>query len=67
MMPIYSTLPISHGMDRLHMDSPLPCLQPPRTQRLSLGTFNIRDGRGFGLAQAIRAALIGRFDLLILM
>ena len=40
--------------------------RPPRPQGLSIRTFNIRNGRGFGLTQAIRAVHIGGLDLMIL-
>ena len=43
-----------------------PRLRPPRPQGLSLGTFNICNGRGSGLFQAIRAVQIGGFDLTVL-
>ena len=33
---------------------------------LSLGNLNIRDGQGYGLAQAIQEVQIGGFDLSIL-
>ena len=38
----------------------------PQPQGLSLGNYHICDRRGSGIAQAIRAARIGRFDLMIL-
>ena len=39
---------------------------PPQPQGLSLGNYHIHDGWGSGIAQAIRAARIGGFDLMIL-
>ena len=39
---------------------------PPRPHGLSLGTYNIRNGRGFGLAQDIRAVHLGIFNVMLL-
>ena len=38
----------------------------PHPQGLSIRTFRICNGQGFGLAQAIRVTWIGGFDLMIL-
>ena len=57
---------IHHGGDRLHSAAPPPCRRPPRPQILSIRTFNICDGRGFKLAQAIWEVQIGSFKLMIL-
>ena len=65
-MPMYATQLVSHGGDRLQMAPPPPHRWPPRPQGLYLSTFNICDVRGYGLTQAIWAAKIGGFDLIIL-
>ena len=44
----------------------LPFQRPSHPRGLSLRTFNIFDGRIFRLAQAIRMARIGSFNLMIL-
>ena len=66
-MPICITQLISHGRDWLHTAPTLPLWWPMRPRWLFLRTLNLRDGRGSGLAQAIRAVYIGVFDLMILM
>ena len=60
------TLPLPHFRDRLHTVPSPPRHNPLRPRRLKLGTYNIRDGQGFGLAQAIRAVQLGNFGVLIL-
>ena len=61
---MYLTRLIRHGRDCLHMVAP-PC-RSLRPRRLYLGNYRIRNGRGSGIAQAIRVARIGGFDLMIL-
>ena len=65
-MPLTFSRPIPYGADRLHtaMSTPLRC--PQRTPGLAIGTLNIQDGWGFGLAQAIRAVERGGFDMMLL-
>ena len=65
-MPICFTHPLHHGMKRLHTAPLSLCLRTPRLQGLSLGTYNIRDTRGFGLAQANWAVYIGNFNVMLL-
>ena len=64
---MYVNQQTSHGGERIHTATPPPCRQPPRPQGLSLGNFNICNGRGSRLAQAIQAEWIGGFGLMILM
>ena len=40
--------------------------RPRCAPRLAIGTLNIRDGRDFGLAQAIRVLVCGGFDVMLL-
>ena len=63
-MPMYVNQQTSHGGERIHTATPPPCRQPPRPQGLSLGNFNICNGRGSRLAQAIQVVHIGGFDLM---
>ena len=65
-MTIYFIQPISHGGDCLNTVPPQPCHCPTRPQVLYPGVFNIRNIWGFGFAQAIWAAQIGGFDLMVL-
>ena len=53
-------------MDHLHMDPTPLRIYPPHPQVLSLRNFNICNGWGFGIAQAIQAVQIGGFDPMIL-
>ena len=57
--------PRTHGANRLHMAPPLRRC-PPLPPGLSIGMLNVRDGQGFGLAQAIRAVDLRCFDVMIL-
>ena len=65
-MPISFTQPIFHGGDCLYLEALPMRSHIPLPQGLSIRTYNIRDSRGFGLAQAIRAVQIGIFDLTVL-
>ena len=65
-MPINFSRPIPHGANRLHTASPLPRRRPRRPPGLAIGTLNIRDGRDFGLAQAIWVLVRGGFDVMLL-
>ena len=65
-MLICFTQPIYHDGDLLHLAPPTH-LRPPLPQGLSIGTFNIRNGQGFGITQAIWEIQIGGFNLIILM
>ena len=66
-MPNCFTRPIHHGRYRFHLAPLTLRRRPPRPRRLSIGTFNIRNGWGFRITHAIRAVQIGGFDLMILM
>ena len=44
---------------------PLQC-RPPRPPGLNSGTYNIQDGRGLGLPQAIRDVQLGNYGLMLL-
>ena len=66
-MIICFTQPICRGLYRLHSALPPPHHRLPRPQVLYTRTFNICDGRGFGLSQYIWEAHIGGFNLMILM
>ena len=66
MMPICITRLIIHSGYRLHTEPPPLRQWTPHPLRISLGTLNINDGRGSGIAQAIWAVQIDGFDLIIL-
>ena len=66
-MPINFTRMIRHGRDRLHSTPLPPHHRPPRPRGLSIGTYNILYGRGFGIDQDIRAVQVGGFDIMVLM
>ena len=65
-MYICLTLPIIHSGDHFHTAPLPPRCHPLRPHGLSLGTFDIQDGQGFGLAQAIRVVEYGGFDMMVL-
>ena len=58
---------ILHGRERLNSAPPPLRRQPSLPQGLSIETYNIRNGRGFEISQAIRVVQVGGFDLMILM
>ena len=61
---MYITQPKMHSRDRLHM---VPLSRHlPRPWGLSLGKYHTRNGQGSVIVQAIWAARIGSFDLMIL-
>ena len=62
---MYVNRPRRHGRDRPHTVSPPLCPSCPRG--LSLSNYHIRSVWGSGITQAIWAAHIGGFDLMILM
>ena len=64
-MSICFTQPIHHTGDRLHL-APPPRRRPLCLQGLSIRTFNICDGRGFGLVQDIRLVQIDGFNLMVM-
>ena len=65
-MPLAFAQPILHGANRLYTAPPPPCHCPPRPPGISTGTLNIKDDRGFGLAQVIRVVERGFFDFMLL-
>ena len=65
-MPLNFSQPIPHVVDRLHTVPPLPRRRPRRQAGISICTLNIQYGWGFELAQAIRAAERGFFDMMLL-
>ena len=65
-MPLTFSRTNPHGADRLHMALPPLCLRTPRPPGLAIGMLNIRDGRGFGLAQSIWAVESRGFDVMLL-
>ena len=65
-MPICFNQLIIHGSYLFHTPPPPFRLRPPLPYGLSLRTYNIRNGWGFGLTQAIRVVQIGGFDIIIL-
>ena len=65
-MYICITLLISHGGEQIHTAPPSLYRRTSYTRGLSTRTLNIRDGWGYGLAQAIRAVQIDGFDPMIL-
>ena len=60
------TLPLYHVIDRLHTTVLYPWRQLPCPPGLSLRTYNILYGYGFGLPQAIRAVQIGNYDVILM-
>ena len=62
-MPMYVTRP-RYCRDLPHRVT--PPRQPLRHQVLSLRNYHIQNGQVYGIPQAIRAARIGGFDLMIL-
>ena len=65
-MPLTFYGPILYGTNCLHRAPPPLRRQPPHPPRLAIGTLNIRDDRGFRLAQAIWAVECGGFDVMLL-
>ena len=65
-MPLNFYLPFLYGFDRLHTALPLPRCRPQRPPGIEIGTLNIRDGRGFGLAQTIRVVEQRGFNVMVL-
>ena len=61
-IPINFYQPISQGAIFLQKAPPLPLRQPPRLPGPVIGTLNIRDDRGYRLAQAIQAVERGNLD-----
>ena len=61
-MPTTFSRPTSQGAGCLHK-APSPPRRPPRPPGPAIGTPTIRDGRGCGLAQAIRAMERSGLDL----
>ena len=61
-MLITFSRPILHGSNRLHTAP----LTSPHPTGIAIGTLNIQDGMGFGLAQSIRAVERKGLDLVIL-
>ena len=57
---------IRHGGEPLHLAPPLPQRPPYSPMGLNLGTYNIQDGCGFVLPQAISAVKRGNYDLILL-
>ena len=66
-MPLTVSRLILHGADHLHMVPPPPRRRPPRLPSLAIRKINIRDGRGFGLAEAIQEMERRGFDVMLLM
>ena len=64
-MPIKFSLPIRHGGDCLHTMLLPQRRWTPHPTRIAIGTLNVRDGRGFGLAQAIWEVEHGGFGLML--
>ena len=48
------------------MAPPTPRSSPPHPPWINLGTYNIQDGRGLGLHQAIQAVHLRNYDLMLL-
>ena len=65
-MSICLTRTINHGWYCFHTAPPPLHQRTLIPQGISLGTLNIHDGWGYGLAQAIQELHIGSFDLMIL-
>ena len=65
-MLIWWIRPVSHVIYWLQKKTTLPRLQPPLPPGLNLVIYNIWDGRGFGLPQAIRDMQISIYELMLL-
>ena len=65
-MPLTFSRPIPHCNSRLHTTLTPPRFWPLCPTGLSIGTLNIRDGQGFGLAKAIWAVEHGGFEVMVL-
>ena len=65
-IPLTFSRRIPHGADRLYTAPLLTCRRPPRPPIITIGMLNIRDGWGFGLAQAIWAVDRGGFDVVLI-
>ena len=59
-------LQIHHGGDHLHLAPPPPQIRPACPMGINLWTYNIQDGCGFGIPQAIQAVERGNYDLMLL-
>ena len=65
-MPISFYRPTSQGSGCLHMATSPLRLCTPFPPGIAIGALNIQDGRGRGLAQAIREVDRGGLDLMAL-
>ena len=65
-MHIYFACPIRHDSNRLHLVPPPPHCRPPHRPNISIGALNIRNGRVFGIPQAVLAVELGGFKLMFL-
>ena len=65
-MPLTFSQQILHGANCLHTAPLLSRLSPPRPTWIDIGKLNIRDGRGFGLAQAIQVVERSGLDVISL-
>ena len=64
-MPLNFYRPTSHGSNHPHTPTS-SCRRPRAPPGLAIRALNIRDGRGFWLAQAIQAMERGVFDVIML-
>ena len=64
-MPLTFSWTIPHGAGLLHMALLLLHRQPRHPLGIAIRTLNIRDGRGFGMVQAIRSVERGGFYLML--
>ena len=65
-MSLTFSRPILHGANRLHMAVPPPHRRPSRPPGIAIGTLIIQDGKGFGVAQAIRMMERRGLDVMLL-
>ena len=65
-MPVTFNLTILHCRNHLHLMAAMPRCRSPQPRVLSIGTYNIRNVNGFGIAQAIWAVQVGGFNLMVL-
>ena len=65
-MTISFTHPIWHGANRIHLEFPPPHHRIPRPPGIAIVIINIWNGRGFRIAQVVRAVELGSFNLMVL-
>ena len=65
-MPLTFYRPIPHSSNHPHTALPPSRRRPQRPPGIAIGNLKIQDGRGFGLAQAVRAVERRGFGMMLL-